>query len=96
MFLGCLSAPSVGKICFLKRSIATVYEDVLGHFFIPYIEDVFGKNKFIFHDAKSTKEWFREKIPVLDCLKIANPIGNLWEIVNRRLRKHYPSKSDKH
>ena len=98
MVWGCMSATSFGKICFSKR--LTVYQDVIDHFFIPYIEDKFEDNVFIFqHDPvppdteKSTKEWFMEKLPVLDWPANspgANPMGNLWGIL-KRLRKYYQS-----
>ena len=103
MVWGCMSATSVGKIYILKRSInATVYQAVQDHFLIPYIENKFGDNQFIFqhniaisHIVKPTKEWFKEKrIPVLDWpvnSPDTNPKENFQEILKRRLRKYYPS-----
>ena len=91
-------AIDVGKTCFLKRTINTaVYEDILDHFLIPYIEEKFENNEFVFqHDlapvnpAKSTKEWFREKrILVLDWP--VNPRENLGGNPLEEMRKHYPS-----
>ena len=102
MVLGCMSATNVRMICFLKRSInAAAYQNVLNHFFIPYIENKFEDNESMFqqrltlpHTAKSS-EWFRVKrIPVLGCSSNspdANPIMNLCGILKRRLRKFYPS-----
>ena len=99
MALVCLSAPADEKI--LKWSnIAAVYQDVPDHFLIPYIE--FGNNEFIFqydiapsYTMKSSKEWFKEEtILVFDWLvnsPDANPKENLYGILQRRLRKYYPS-----
>ena len=40
--LGFISAAGVGQLCFLKTTAnAAVYQDVLDHFMIPYIEDKF-------------------------------------------------------
>ena len=84
---GCMSATWVGKIWFLKRSINTVFDqDVLNHFLIPYIEDKFRDNEFIFqhdfappHTTKPTKEWRRKtRIPVLDW-PANSPDANLIE-----------------
>ena len=69
MAWGCMSATSVGNICFLRNLInGAVYQDVLDHFLVPYTEVKFGNNEFIFqhdlaplHTAQSIKEWFREK-----------------------------------
>ena len=50
MVWGYMSATDVRKICFLKRLInAAVYQDVLDHFLIPYIEDKFWDFEFIFY-----------------------------------------------
>ena len=53
MAWGCMFATSIRKICFLYESInAAIYQDVLNHFLLPYIEDKFGYNKLIFeHDG---------------------------------------------
>lgn len=57
-----MSVIDVGKICFLFQLM------LLDHFLIPYIEDKFADNEFMFqyelappHTVKSTKACFREK-----------------------------------
>ena len=63
-------ATGVRKICFLKRLInVPVYQDVLDYFLIlckGNNECIFQHDLASLHSAKSTKELFREKIPVLD------------------------------
>ena len=55
-----MSTTSIGKISFLKRSInVAVYQDVLDHFLIPYIED----NEFILQPdlASPRSEIYKKK-----------------------------------
>ena len=69
MVWGYMSATGAGKGCFFERSINTsVYQDVLDHFFIPYILNKFGDIEFIFqhdlappHTAKSAKKKKKKK-----------------------------------
>ena len=73
--LGCVLVAGVGQLCFLKAIVnAAVYQDVLDHFLIPYIEDKFEDGDFVLqqdlaspHSAKSIIKRFKKKdIQVLD------------------------------
>ena len=60
----CRSATSIRTIS-LKRSIyATVYQDVLDYFFIPYTEDKFGEKRGIFQfDLAQHSTIYKRMVP---------------------------------
>ena len=66
MVWGCMSAKGVGDLAFLKGNInATAYQEVIGSFLLPTIEEQFGDSDFIIqhdlapaHAARSTAVWF--------------------------------------
>ena len=98
MVWDCISVSSFRIIYFLTKSInAAVYQDVLDYFLIPYIEDKFGDNEFIFqhnlaslYAVKYTKEWFKEKRILvlywpansLDVNPIENPLEEIKKILS--------------
>ena len=45
---GCISVAEVDQLYFLKTTVyAAVYQDILDHFLIPYIEDKFEDGDFV-------------------------------------------------
>ncbi len=68
MIWGAMSSAGVGPLCFLKTNItAPVYQDILEHFILPSVDQLFKDADFIFqqdlapaHTAKSTKSWLND------------------------------------
>lgn len=96
---GCFSANGIGVLRFYEgRLNSTSYVELVSDALPPYLEEVFGadSNSFYFqqdnapcHKARNTMEWFRNhNIPLLDWPPTspdANPIENLWAIIDRSL-----------
>ncbi len=98
MIWGAMSSAGVGPLCFLKTNVtASVYQNFLDHFMLPFADQLFKDADFIFqqdlapaHTAKSTKSWLNDHgVGVLDWPANSpdlNPIENLWGIVKRKMR----------
>jgi len=103
MVWGAMSSAGVGQLCFLKLRVnAAVYQEVLEHFMIPSVEQLFGDEDFIFqqdlapaHSAKTTTAWFQNHgVSVLSWPANSpdlNPIENLWGIVKKKMANLRPS-----
>ncbi len=106
MIWGAMSSAGVGPLCFLKTSvIAPVYQEILEHFMLPSVDQLFKDADFIFqqdlapaHTAKSTKSWLNDHgVGVLDWPANSpdlKPIENLWGIVKRKMRNKRPKNAD--
>ncbi len=75
MVWGAMSSAGVGPLCFLRSKVNTaVYQEVLEHFMLPAVDQLYGDADFIFqqdlapaHNAKATSTWFKDHgIPVLN------------------------------
>ncbi len=69
MIWGAMLSAGFGPLCFLKTNVtATVYQDILEHFMLPSVDQLFKDADFIFqqdlapaHTAKSTKSWLNDQ-----------------------------------
>ncbi len=98
MIWGAMSSAGFGPLCFLKTNVtASIYQDILEHFMLPSVDQLFKDADFIFqqdlapsHTAKTTKSWLNDhSIGVLDWPANSpdlNLIENLWGIVKRKMR----------
>ncbi len=101
-----ISSAGVGPLCFLKTNVtAPVYQEILEHFMLPSVDQLFKVDDFIFqqdlapgHTAKSTKSWLNDHgVGVLDWSANSpnlNPIENLRGIVKRKMRNKRPKNAD--
>ncbi len=97
-----MSSAGVGPLRFLKTKVtAPVYQEVLEHFMLPSVDQLFKDADFIFqqdlapaHTAKSTKSWLSDHgVGVLDWPANSpdlKPIMNLWGIVKKKIRNKRP------
>ena len=97
----CVSVAGVRQLHFLKMTLNfAIYQNVLDHFLIFYIEDKFEDGDFVFqkdlastHPAKSNIKRFKKNdIQVLDWpanSPDARPIKKLSGIIKRKLRKFF-------
>ncbi len=102
MIWGAMPSAGVGPLCFLNTNItAPVYQDLLEHFMLPSVDQLFKDADFIFqqdlapaHTAKNTKSWLNDHgVGVLDW----NPWGfrgYLWGIVKRKMSNKRPKNAD--
>ncbi len=69
MIWGAMLSAGFGPLCFLKTNVtAPVYQDILEHFMLPSVDQLFKDADFIFqqdlapaHTAKSTKSWLNDQ-----------------------------------
>ncbi len=106
MIWGAMSSAGVGPLCFLKTNVtAPVYQEILEHFMLPSVDQLFKVADFIFqqdlapaHTAKSTKSWLNDHgVGVLDWSANSpdlNPTNNIWVIVKRKMRNKRPKNAD--
>ena len=107
MVWGCFIKNKLGPLVKLKgRMTANKYIEVLENYLLPFINDLENKNNCIFqndnapiHTAKITKKQ-KENNNITVLLWPAqnpdlNPIENLWDELDRKIRKHKPLPKNK-
>lgn len=102
MIWGCFTQRGVGNLCILDRIMDRFYyREILERNLLPSIEQLSLQNQCIFmhdndpkHTSKLIKDWLKEKkietMPWPPYSPDFNPIENLWDELERRVKKHQP------
>ena len=104
---GAMVAGGVGQLCFLKFNVnAEVCQQVLEYFMLPEGEEIFGCTNFTcqqdlapVHGARSIMRWLEdhgvEVLPWPANSPDLNPIKNLWGLMERRMSKERPKRTQR-
>ena len=100
MIWGCFTKNKLGPLVRLEgRITAIIYIEMLENYFIPFINSLEDKNDYTFqednaliHTAKIAKKWKNnnniKSLPWPAQSSDLNPIENLWDELERQVRKH--------
>ena len=102
MIWGCFTKDRLGPLVKLEgRITANIYIDMLENHLLPFINSLENKNDYTFqednapiHTAKIAKKWKNDNdiksLPWPAQSPDLNPIENLWDELERQIRKHKP------
>lgn len=98
MFWGCFSWDGVGPLVLVEQTMnSEAYVNVLANNFIPWIRNgqgILQQDGATSHTAQYTTWWLEShSIQVLDWVSQSpdlNPIENLWDHLDRQIRKRKP------
>ena len=102
MVWGCFIRRGIGKLCVLDRIMDRFYyRDILEQNLLPSIDHFkFGQQYHFMHDndpkhtCEQVKDWLKQKtiqtLPWPSFSPDLNPIENLWDEFERRIKRHQP------
>ena len=104
MFWGCFGWDGVGPLIVVDGNMdSDAYINILANHFIPWVDNypnsIFQQDGALFHTSSYSVWWMAtHSIPILDWVAQSpdlNPIENLWDHLDRQVRKRKPPPKSK-